>query len=199
MAASLGGALLSSAFSVLLERLTPELIDSINFIGGKKLDAKLLRRLKPSLMAAKVVLNDAELKQFKDPDVKDWLDELRDAVYELEDLVDEIATQKKVRDFSLASLDLRDTSMADRLEEITVTIEYIVGQKDVLLNLDKIKISGTETLSWRTPVTSRVEASQVYGREKEKEDIIELIFNGETSQLSVIPIVGMGGRAVKTG
>ncbi|KAI9127066.1 hypothetical protein K1719_001625 [Acacia pycnantha] len=198
MAASLvGGALLSAAFNVLLERLTPELIDSINFIGGKKLDAKLLRRLKPSLMAAKVVLNDAELKQFNDRDVKGWLDELRDAVYELEDLVDEIvtraATQKKVRDFSLASLDLRDTSMADKLEEITATIEYIVGQKDVLLNLDKIKISGTETLSWRPPVTSRVEASEVYGREKEKEDIIKLMFNGEGAQLSVIPIVGMGG------
>ncbi|KAI9127433.1 hypothetical protein K1719_001992 [Acacia pycnantha] len=198
MAASLvGGALLSSAFNVLLERLTPELIDSVNFIGGKKLDAKLLRRLKPSLKAAKVVLNDAEIKQFKDPDVKDWLDELRDAVYELEDLVDEIvtraATQKKVRDFSLVSLDLRDTSIADKLEEITATIEYIVGQKDVLLNLDKIKISGTETLSWRPPVTSRVEAYQVYGREKEKEDIIKLMFNGEGAQLSVIPIVGMGG------
>ncbi|KAI9127137.1 hypothetical protein K1719_001696 [Acacia pycnantha] len=188
------GALLSAAFNVLLERLTPELIDSINFIGGKKLDAKLLRRLKPSLMAAKVVLNDAELKQFNDRDVKGWLDELRDAVYELEDLVDEIvtraATQKKVRDFSLASLDLRDTSMADKLEEITATIEYIVGQKDVL-HLEKI--SGTETLSWRPPVTSRVEASQVYGREKEKEDIIKLMFNGEGAQLSVIPIVGMGG------
>ncbi|KAI9127425.1 hypothetical protein K1719_001984 [Acacia pycnantha] len=195
MAPSLvGEPLLSAAFNVLLERLTPELIDSINFIGGKKLDAKLLWRLNPSLKAAKVVLNDAELKQFNDPDVKDWLDELRDVVYELEDLVDEIvtraATQKKVRDISLASLDLRDTSMADKLEEITATIEYIVGQKDVL-NLEKI--SGTETLSWRPPVTSRVEASEVFGREKEKEDIIKLMFNGEGAQLSVIPIVGMGG------
>ncbi|KAI9071920.1 hypothetical protein K1719_046126 [Acacia pycnantha] len=36
-------ALLSPAFSVLSKRLTPELIDSVNFIGGKKLDAKLLR------------------------------------------------------------------------------------------------------------------------------------------------------------
>ena len=69
-------------------------------------------------------------------------------------------------------------------------IEHIVGQKDVL-NLKKI--SGTETLSWRPPVTSHVEASEVYGREKEKEDIIKLMFNGEGGQLSVIPIVGMGG------
>ncbi|KAI9071729.1 hypothetical protein K1719_046306 [Acacia pycnantha] len=169
MAASLvGGALLSSAINVLLERLTPELIDSINLIVGKTLDAKLLPRLKTSLEAAKVVLNDAELKQFNDRVVKDWLDELRDAVYELEDLVDEIVTgvaaQKRCSPWLLLSCVIQTW-----------------------------QISGTETLSWRPPVTSRVEASEVYGREKEKEDIIKLLFNGEGPQLSVIPIVGMGG------
>ncbi|XP_028805208.1 putative disease resistance RPP13-like protein 1 [Neltuma alba] len=187
-------ALLSVAFNVLLERLTPEQADLINFICGKKLDNKLLHHLKPSLIAARAVLNDAELKQLTDHAVRDWLNELRDAVYELEDLMDEIstqaATQKQVQYFSFASLNLCDTSMANKLKRITDRIEYIVGQKDAL-NLKKS--SGSETLSWRPPVTSHVKASEVYGRKEEKEEIIKLMFNGDGGQLSVIPVVGMGG------
>ncbi|XP_028755833.1 putative disease resistance RPP13-like protein 1 [Neltuma alba] len=190
-------ALLSAVFNVLLERLTPELADLINKIAGKKLDDKLLNHLRPSLIAARAVLNNAELRQFnKDQAVKDWLNLLKDAVYDLEDLMDEIstraATQKKVSYFSLASLTLRDTRMARELEAISDKIERIVGNKDVL-DLKQSTETYPETLSWRPPVTSHVEVSQVYGRNKAKEDIIKLMFDGEGGPLSVIPIVGMGG------
>ncbi|XP_028755827.1 putative disease resistance protein RGA3 [Neltuma alba] len=196
MAGSLvGEALLSGVFNVLLDRLTPKQADLINFICGKKLDSKLLHHLKPSLIAARAVLNDAELKQFTDLDVKDWLNELKDVVYDLEDLMDELftkaAAQKKVRYFSFASLNLRDTSMANKLEAITDRIEHIVRQRDYL-KLEKS--SGTETMSMRRQVPYReAEVSKVYGRKKEKQDIIKLMFDEDGDQLSVIPIVGMGG------
>ncbi|XP_028755828.1 putative disease resistance RPP13-like protein 1 [Neltuma alba] len=190
-------ALLSAVFNVLLERLTPEITDLINKIVGKKLDDKLLNHLRPSLIAARAVLNNAELRQFKkDLAVKEWLNELKDAVYDLEDLMDEIstraATQKQVPSFSFASLTLRDTSMANKLEAISDRIEYIVRQKDAL-ELKKGTETCPETLSWRPPVTSHVEVSQVYGRNKAKEDIIKLMLDGEGGPLSVIPIWGMGG------
>ncbi|XP_054779053.1 putative disease resistance protein At3g14460 isoform X3 [Prosopis cineraria] len=90
-------ALLSAVFNALLERLTPNQGDLINLICGKKLDYKLLQRLKPSLIAAIAVINDAELKQLTDPAVKDWLDELKDAAYDLEDLMDEISTRAAIQ------------------------------------------------------------------------------------------------------
>ncbi|XP_054776425.1 putative disease resistance protein RGA3 [Prosopis cineraria] len=188
-------ALLSAVFNVILERLTPHQGGLINLICGKKLDNKILQRLKPSLIAARAVLNDAELKQLTDPAVKDWLDELKDAAYDLEDLMDEIstraATQKKVPCFSFASLGLRDTSLANKLEAISDRIEHIVALKDAL---DLKKTSGTETLSWRPPVMSHVKVSDIYGRKKEKEDLIKLLFDDDDGdQLSIIPIVGMGG------
>ena len=39
------------------------------------------------------VVEDAEDKQFTKPDVKVWLDTLKDAVYDAEDVLDEIATK----------------------------------------------------------------------------------------------------------
>ncbi|KAG5541837.1 hypothetical protein RHGRI_021620 [Rhododendron griersonianum] len=92
MAATLvGGAFLGGAFNVLLDRLSsPELI---KFFRGRKLDESLLKKLKLTLLELNKVLNDAEEKQITDRAVKAWLDELKDAVYHAEDLVDEIGTE----------------------------------------------------------------------------------------------------------
>ncbi|KAF7840391.1 putative disease resistance RPP13-like protein 1 [Senna tora] len=110
MAELVGGAILQAVFGVLLERLTPD-AEFLNFIRQKKLDNNLLYRLKPTLNAARAVLNDAELKQFKDPAVKEWLYDLKDAVYQVQDLMDDISTQNQVCHFSSASLKVNDRDM----------------------------------------------------------------------------------------
>ncbi|KAB1225635.1 putative disease resistance RPP13-like protein 1 [Morella rubra] len=44
-------------------------------------------------MAVNVLVEDAEEKQATKPNVKTWLDELKDAVYDAEDILDKVATQ----------------------------------------------------------------------------------------------------------
>ncbi|MFQ6640343.1 hypothetical protein Gotur_015805, partial [Gossypium turneri] len=44
-------------------------------------------------MSVKAVLDDAENKQITNPRVKSWTDELKDSVYDAEDLLDEISTE----------------------------------------------------------------------------------------------------------
>ncbi|KAG5539129.1 hypothetical protein RHGRI_019623 [Rhododendron griersonianum] len=87
-----GEALLGAAFGVLFDRLASK--EFINFFRGRKHDEKLLiKKLKLKLLGLNKMLNDAEDKQFTNRAVKEWLDELKGAVYDAEDLVDEIATQ----------------------------------------------------------------------------------------------------------
>ncbi|OMP01092.1 putative Disease resistance protein RGA2 [Corchorus olitorius] len=87
--ALVSGAFLSASLQVLFDRMASRQV--IDFIRGKKLEKVLLMKLKPALMSLKAVLDDAEDKQITNQSVKDWLCELNDAVYDAEDLLDEIA------------------------------------------------------------------------------------------------------------
>jgi hypothetical protein len=50
---------------------------------------KKSKSLKDNLRTVKAVLNDAEKRQVKEEAVKLWLEKLKDACYEMDDVVDE--------------------------------------------------------------------------------------------------------------
>ncbi|KAF2293184.1 hypothetical protein GH714_038776 [Hevea brasiliensis] len=82
-----------------------------SFLQGQKLHHGLLKKLKVTMITANGLLVQAEEKQIIMPAVKEWLNELKDAVYEDDDLLDDIAyeapgfklevgsSRKKVRKF----------------------------------------------------------------------------------------------------
>ena len=189
-----GGALLSASLKVLLNRMdSPEVR---TFLRGQKLSATLRRELKMKLLAVKAVLNDAEAKQITNSDVKDWMDELKDAVYDAEDLVDDITTEAlRCKMESDSQSQVRNIIFGEgiesRVEEITDTLEYLAQKKDVL----GLKEGVGENLSKRWPTTSLVDESGVYGRDADKEKIVEslLFHNASGNKIGVIALVGMGG------
>ncbi|KAH1068484.1 hypothetical protein GYH30_006162 [Glycine max] len=189
-AALVGGAFLSAFLDVLFDRLaSPEFVD---LIRGKKLSKKLLQKLETTLRVVGAVLDDAEKKQITNTNVKHWLNDLKHAVYEADDLLDHVftkaATQNKVRNlFSRFS----DRKIVSKLEDIVVTLESHLKLKESL----DLKESAVENLSWKAPSTSLEDGSHIYGREKDKEAIIKLLSedNSDGSEVSVVPIVGMGG------
>ncbi|KAF7147090.1 hypothetical protein RHSIM_Rhsim03G0031500 [Rhododendron simsii] len=184
MAATLvGGAFLGASFSVLLNRLTsPELV---KFFRGRKHDERLLKKLKLKLLGLNKVLNDAESKQFTDRAVKEWLCELKDAVYHAEDLVDEIATEalrckveaeyqsdpNQVQSLISSFAKLFDDEIESKLERMIDLLEDFTNEKDVLGLREVVG----ETWSHRLPTTSLVDETCVYGRENDKEEIMKLV------------------------
>ncbi|CAJ2658930.1 unnamed protein product [Trifolium pratense] len=201
VAAAVGQAFLSGFIEVVLDRLaSPEVVD---LIRGKKVDVNLVQRLKTTLYAVEAVLNDAEKKQFEDSAVNKWLDDLKDAVYVADDILDHISTKaaisknKKVStatNYFSSFFNFEERDMVCKLENIVARLEYILKFKDIL---GLQHIATHHHSSWRTPSTSLVDdGSNIFGRDQDKEAILKLLLddhNDDDANISVIPIVGMGG------
>ncbi|KAJ7949255.1 Disease resistance protein [Quillaja saponaria] len=190
-----GGAFLSAFLQVLFDRMASR--EVVSFIRGKKLTEKLLEKLKITLMSVDAVLDDAEDKEIKNLPVKKWLDELKDAVYVADDILDEISIKsgtispRKVQNFISTSLNLLDRKLGSRIAEVLERLEYILLQKDALGLKEGVGVKQSQ----KAPTTSLVQESDVYGRHDDKEAIIKLLLSDDPSgnKICVIPIVGMGG------
>ena len=133
----------------------------LTFLREQKLGVVLLRKLKIKMLAVQVVLNDAEAKQITNSAVKDWMDELKDALYEAEELLDDITTEalRCKMEYSDPQTQVRNIisveGIESRVEEITYTLEFLAQQKDAL----GLKEGVGEKLSNRWPTTSLVDDS----------------------------------------
>ncbi|KAL3027248.1 hypothetical protein AAZX31_03G040600 [Glycine max] len=193
MAEAVGGAFLSAFLDVVFDKLSTD--EVVDFIRGKKLDLNLLENLKTTLRVVGAVLDDAEKKQIKLSSVNQWLIEVKDALYEADDLLDEIstksATQKKV---SKVLSRFTDRKMASKLEKIVDKLDKVLGgMKGLPLQV----MAGEMNESWNTqPTTSLEDGYGMYGRDTDKEGIMKLLLSDDSSDgvlVSVIAIVGMGG------
>ena len=205
-------ALLSASLQVLFERLaSPELI---NFIRRRKVSQELLNHLKRKLVVVLNVLNDAEVKQFSNDLVKQWLIQVKNAVYDAEDLLDEIATDALRCQIEAAAdsqtcgtfqvcnqfsdwvkAPFAAQSMECRVKEMIATLEAIAQEKDGL----GLQEGGGEKPPSRSPSTSLVDESSVYGMDDIKEEMVQwLLSDNEDINIDVICIVGMGGTGKTT-
>ncbi|MED6133319.1 hypothetical protein PIB30_027353 [Stylosanthes scabra] len=184
------GALVSGFANVVIDRiLSPEFVD---LVVGKKLDRKLVDRLKTAILAAKALAADAEQKQFGNEYVREWLDCLRDALYTADDLLDRIFTKAQIRSKARTRLpnflNLSCRKTVTKIEDVVKRIEDLEKLKDTL-GLKEIPAGSS---SWRLPSTSLVKGN-VYGRDDDKQALIKMLNDNNDHKLSVISIVGMGG------
>ncbi|KAK8707364.1 hypothetical protein V6N13_058425 [Hibiscus sabdariffa] len=197
-----GGAFLSAFLQVLFDRMASS--EVVDFIRGERLNRPLFQKLEATLLSINAVLDDAEGKQIVNPNVKKWLNELKDAAYDAEDLMDEVSAEAfrckleaesqtsttKVRKF-FTSLNPFRRRIESKLLEILGRVEYLERQKDVL----SLREGFGEKCLRKLPATSLVDESGVYGRDDDKEAIMKLLHTDDSSSdgIGVVAIVGMGG------
>ncbi|PNX85024.1 CC-NBS-LRR resistance protein [Trifolium pratense] len=180
------GAFLSSVLQEFHGRLTA-LRDFRNYF-----EEEAVKKFEITLSSINDVLDDAETKQYKDPKVKNWLDDLRHEVYELEkllDLIDTNALQRKGTIRYFVSGIRKGSEYWIMIKELLRRLEFLAEQK-YMLGLQK-----EATRDNLSTTTSLVDESSIYGREHEKEEIIHFLLSDTDcdNQISIINIVGLGG------
>ncbi|KAJ6959003.1 disease resistance RPP13-like protein 1 isoform X2 [Populus alba x Populus x berolinensis] len=84
----IGESILSPVIQVLVDRLASR--EVLGFFKSHKLDGGLLEKLNETLNTVNGLLDDAEEKQITNRAVKNWLNDVQHAVYEAEDISEEI-------------------------------------------------------------------------------------------------------------
>ncbi|XP_011012194.1 PREDICTED: putative disease resistance RPP13-like protein 1 [Populus euphratica] len=202
----IGGSILSTLVEVLVDRLASR--EVLGCFKSHELDDGLLEKLNETLNTVNGLLDDAEEKQITKRAVKNWLNDVKHAVYEAEDILDEINYEYlRSKDIDaprpdsnwvrnlvpfLNPANRRMKEMEAELQKILEKLERLLEHKGDLRHIECT--GGWRPLSEKT--TPLVNEPDVYGRDSDKEAIMESLLTQhktDGSNLVVVPIVGMGG------
>ncbi|KAI3413000.1 uncharacterized protein J3R85_016640 [Psidium guajava] len=175
----------------------------IQLLCGAK---KELQSLERTLQSIQAVLLDAEKQQWHNNQVKLWLKRLKDVLYDVQDLFDDVTTEnlrrkvasgnktwKEVRLFFSKSNQLAHRlKVANKIQELRKTLDGI--EKDEVFNLERHLSEETMAIGRGKKPEFSASDERIIGREEDKEKIKRLLFDPSSSDtVSFVSIVGKGG------
>ncbi|KAJ0483755.1 putative virus X resistance protein-like, coiled-coil [Helianthus annuus] len=198
--------LANELLKVLVKKMTDEAFKRIARAQGIHNE---LKELKTTLSRIQDLLTDASQKEVTHKSVKSWLNALQHLAYDIDDVLDDVATEAMHRELTLQE-PAASTSMVRKLIPSCCTNFSLTHRLSPKLdcinrdleNLEKrktdlglLKIDEKPRNTSRRSETSLPERD-VVGREVEKEQLLKKLLGDDGSSqdnFSVIPIVGMGG------
>ncbi|KAL4561572.1 hypothetical protein LXL04_033741 [Taraxacum kok-saghyz] len=179
-----------------------------------------LNKWNNTLLQIQAVLADAAQKHITEKAVQLWVNKLQDLAYDIDDVLDDLATEamrrklnqeshagtrtsKVLKIFPICCTNLSPRNitygkqMSSKLDEITTKLHDLVDQKNhlglimnAIVNVERSNI--TETASEQT---SLVDESKIMGREADKEVLLAKLLGNEAcdQNVSTVSIIGMGG------
>ncbi|XP_058721469.1 putative disease resistance RPP13-like protein 1 [Vicia villosa] len=199
--AAIGSAFLSATVQTLVEKLASK--EFLDYITNTKLDLSLLKQLRTTLRTLQPVLDAAEEKQINTPSVKEWLDDLKDAVYDAEDLLNQISydslrckmenaqpASKTNQVWNFLSSPFKNIygEINSQMKDMCETLKLFADNKDILsLQTKSVRVSH------RTPSSPMFNESVMVGRKDEQEKVMNMLLSESNTNMGVVAIVGMGG------
>lgn len=216
----MGEAILSALVQVIFEKLSSQVFEEYGLLMRGTSE---IRKLQSLLSSIQSVLEDAEDRQVKDKAVKDWMIKLKDVAYDADDLLDEYMTEALQQKLEFHG-DLMTTRgcvvssvfwfcsqssalfschrMMNKLKNIVDRLNTISDER---FKIHLRESFGAADFSVKQSFQSRLQSdsylceSEVFGRDEDKEKIISLLTNpADPRDVSVIPVVGMGGLGKTT-
>jgi hypothetical protein len=199
-------AIVSALASTIMGNLNSSILQELGLAGCLQTDLEHLER---TFITTQAVLQDAEVKQWKDQTIKVWLRHLKDAAYDVDDLLDEFAIEaqwhQQRRDLknrlrSFFSINHNPLvfrpRMAHKLITVREKLDAIANEKDKFNLTPRVGDIAADTYDGRL-TSSLVNESEICGRGKEKEELVNILLSN-ADNLPIYAIRGMGGLGKTT-
>ncbi|XXG85128.1 hypothetical protein AAC387_Pa11g0274 [Persea americana] len=193
----------SAVLKELLSTLRSHVLDEFWLLWGVE---KEKDKLQSNLETINAVLQDAERRQVNEMAVKNWLRKIKAAAHDAEDVLDEFGIEDLRRKVENQAAGMRKKvgklfyppvfrfKMAHKMQKLRKNFEHFAKERS-LFHFTVGVVDSQPPISKPRETCSAI-VSEVYGRDTEKANLIDLLTKSESENkenLSVIPIVGMGG------
>ncbi|KAG5222845.1 disease resistance protein [Salix suchowensis] len=200
-------AIVSTLASTIMGNLNSSILQELGLAESLETNLEHLGR---TFTTTQAVLQDAEVKQWKDEATKVWLRHLKDVAYDVDDLLDEFAIEAQWQQqrrglknqlrsfFSITHNPLVFRSrMAHKLKNMREKLDAIANDKNKLDLASGVgDIAADHTYDWRL-TSSLVNELEILGRGKEKEELVSILLTN-ADDLSIHAMWGMGGLGKTT-
>ncbi|XP_042050950.1 putative disease resistance protein RGA3 isoform X2 [Salvia splendens] len=189
---------------VVLDNLGSLIKEEIGLILG--VDEEM-QKLSSTLTTLQAVLEDAEDKQIESKPIRDWLQKLNVLAYEIDDILDECNThvsklkhtRNKLSRYSLQKILYRH-KIGRRMKQVTKQLDGVATER-TKFHLREMPVDRLREVAASRETGSLLNyTDQIYGREEDENKIVEMLVIDvkENKEMSVLPIIGIGGLGKTT-
>ncbi|XP_042037705.1 putative disease resistance protein RGA1 [Salvia splendens] len=169
---------------------------------------EVMKMLCSTLTTIKAVLEDVEDKKTESKAIRNWLQKLNAIAYEVDDILDECSTHvsklkhshSKYSRYSLKKIWYHH-NIARRMKQVNEKVEAIAAER-TKFHLREMPLHRPREVSLDSRETASLlnESDKIHGREKDKDKIVKILVNDskDKQQMSVLPIIGVGGLGKTT-
>ncbi|XP_022155938.1 putative disease resistance protein RGA4 [Momordica charantia] len=198
----------------ILMKLSSEASQQLGMLWGLKND---LTKLTNSVSTIKALLLDAEERQTKSHSVKDWLEKLKEALYDADDVLNEFSYESRRREgmtrekmvkqvrifFSKSNQIAFDYRMARKIKHVRERLDSIAADNNQFHFSEKLEQKAQhvslDQIRERDDTSSFINEEEVIGRDDDKKVVKNFLVDMNVKDnISFITIVGIGGMGKTT-